>query len=132
MSLTPPTMGVISDALGQTDRSVVELVDDLLRLCPAGGLRLEWQGVGCRVSTLSNGQGELVDGSALRKSAFRGLLARVAALCNEYRPDSVSPYGGTGEALFSQEPSRVLRVAFTNTPAEQWLELVPEGCDAPA
>ena len=59
----------------------------------------------------------------LRKSAFRAILARVAVLCNERCPNSVSPYGGQGELLVDTDPATALRVAFVNTPDEQSLEL---------
>jgi hypothetical protein len=59
----------------------------------------------------------------LPKSAFRAVLARLAALCNERKPDSVSPYGGAGEIAVGSDPPRVVRVSFTNTPAEQTVTL---------
>jgi len=60
----------------------------------------------------------------LRKSTFRAILARVAVLCNERVPNSVSPYGGQGELAMGANPTVVFRVAFVNTPAAQKLELL--------
>jgi hypothetical protein len=54
------------------------------------------------------------------------MLARVAALCNEKCPNSLSPYGGQGELTVDADPAMVLRVAFTNTPGELNLELATE------
>lgn len=62
----------------------------------------------------------------LPKSVFRALLARLAALCNERKPNSVSPYGGTGEVVIEGAPPKVIRVWFTNTPAEQSAILWPK------
>ncbi len=59
----------------------------------------------------------------LPKSVFRALLARIAALCNERVPNSVSPYGGEGEIVLDTVASAVFRVEFTNTPAVQRLEI---------
>src|SRR5208282_5382429 len=59
----------------------------------------------------------------LRKSVFRAILARVAVLCNERSPNSVSPYGGQGEVSVGADPAMTFRVEFANTPDEQRLEL---------
>src|SRR5262249_56235813 len=61
------------------------------------------------------------------KSVFRAILARVAALCNEHAPNSVSPYGGEGEISVGTNPPTLFRVAFTNTPGEQRLEVSRRG-----
>jgi hypothetical protein len=45
-------------------------------------------------------------------------------LCNEQRPNSVSLYGGRGELSIHRKPAALLRVAFANTPDEQYLELI--------
>jgi hypothetical protein len=60
---------------------------------------------------------------SLPKSAFRAILARLATLCNERVPDSVTPYGGEGQVLAGSNPPGVFRVAFKNTPDEQCLEM---------
>ena len=57
------------------------------------------------------------------KSVFRAALARIATLCNERNPNSVSPYGGAGELTVDAGPPLVIRVQFVNTPDEQSLEL---------
>jgi hypothetical protein len=59
----------------------------------------------------------------LPKSVFRAILARLAALCNERTPNSVSPYRGEGECSVGTNPPVVFRVAFVNTPGEQRLEV---------
>ena len=60
---------------------------------------------------------------------FRAVLARIAALCNERQPESVTPYRGEGEidvpAPMSEKcvaPSTCY-VSFTNTPSDQQLEM---------
>ncbi len=106
-------------------RGIVSLVDDLLRLCPEQGLRLDWQADRCRISYVTGNSEEATD-VPLRKSVFRAILARIAVLCNERIPNSVSPYGGQGELSVGTNPPAKFRVAFTNTPSEQKLELRTE------
>jgi hypothetical protein len=61
----------------------------------------------------------------LRKSVVRAALARIAVLCNQLNPNSVSPYGGQGELLIGADSTTAMRVVFVNTPDEQSLELAP-------
>jgi hypothetical protein len=105
-------------------RGVVGLVDELLSLCPEQGLQFEWRANQCRVGSLDSQPDELIDVS-LTRSAFRAMLARIAALCNETVPNSVSPYGGKGEISACTETPTMLGVALINTPDEQRLELRP-------
>lgn len=66
----------------------------------------------------------------LPKSVFRAALARVAAVCNEQDPQSVTPYRGEGdivvlplETSFSRNVISTCCVSFTNTPSDQQLEM---------
>jgi hypothetical protein len=93
-------------------------------LCREQSLQLDWQGDRCRIRTLAGGSEEVLD-RPLRKSVFRAVLARVATLCNERNPNSVSPYGGQGELSVGADPPTTFRVTFTNTTEEQKLELSP-------
>ena len=104
---------------------VVGLVDDLLVACEKYGLQLDWQAECCRVRSLGGGWEELID-VPLRKAVFRAVLARVAALCNERTPNSVSPYGGQCRFSAPANQLTVFDVTFTNTSTEQKLELVTE------
>ncbi|MBY0459974.1 MAG: hypothetical protein K2V38_21870 [Gemmataceae bacterium] len=60
---------------------------------------------------------------------FRAALARVAALCNEQHPGSVTPYRGEGEVVVppphspNRSPPSTCYVSFINTPSEQHLEM---------
>ena len=103
-------------------RDVVGLVDELLGLCREHGLQLDWQANKCRVSRHGAGPQEAIE-IPLPKSVFRAVLARIAVLCNERTPNSDSPYGGEGELSIGTNPPTVFRVAFTNTPGEQRLEV---------
>jgi RNA polymerase sigma factor (sigma-70 family) len=103
-------------------RDIVRLVDDILGLCREHGLQFDWQADRCRVRPLGTQPQELTE-IPLPKSVFRAILARLAAQCNERIPNSVSPYGGEGELSVSTNPPTVFRVAFTNTPGEQRLEV---------
>src|SRR5882724_2480618 len=122
MNTTSQISGALRSAFERPTRGVVGLVDDLLRVCQEQSLQLDWQTDRCRVRSLTDGSEEVRD-RPLRKSVFRAILARVAALCNERKPNSVSPYGGQGELLVSTDPPAIFRVAFANTTDEQKLEL---------
>jgi hypothetical protein len=122
MSTTSPLSGALRQVFMQPTRGIVGLVDDLLAVCLAQGLQLDWQTDHCRARS-GEGEWEELEDVPLRKSVFRAVLARVAVLCNERSPKSVSPYGGQGELSIGASPGTVLRVAFVNTPAAQRLEL---------
>jgi hypothetical protein len=124
MTTTSQLSGTLRSALEQPTRGVVGLVDDLLRLCPEQGLRLDWEADHCWIRSLAGDSDELLD-LPLRKSVFRAILARVAALCNERSPGSVSPYGGRGELLVGADPPTVVRVDFANTADDHRLDLSP-------
>lgn len=122
-------MSVVSDfreriekAFQASPRGVLGLADDLLDLGQQEGLMLTWGAGRCCVRSLNNeprGMSEL----NVPKSVFRGVLARVAALCNEQTPGSVSPYGGEAELTPSGSRTTALRIAFVNCPGEQWLRI---------
>jgi hypothetical protein len=122
MSTTAQVSEIFRRVLVNPTGGIVGLVDDLLRGCPESGLQLDWQAGCCRVRSVGGDGKELLD-VPLRKSVFRAILARVAVLCNERAPNSVSSYGGQGELSVDANPAAVFRVAFVNTPATQKLEL---------
>lgn len=122
MSQPSPLSQRLQQAFGPNARGVVGIVDELLALCREQPLRLEWHNGGCRVRRPGSAAQEAVDVS-LPKSVFRAVLARIAALCNEQTPDSVSPYAGAAGLSAGTTPPTVFHAAFTNTPAEQRLEL---------
>lgn len=110
------------------NRGVIGLVDHLLELSRGRWLKLDWHQGACNVSIRG---GSEPDGMELPipKSTMRAVLARVAALCNERIPNSVSPYGGKGELALGPDPTGVIQINFVNTPEEHLLELtsVPLG-----
>jgi hypothetical protein len=114
--------------LATPTRGILGLVDDLLAAAREHGLRLEWHAGHCRVRFLEGGLADWIE-VPLSKSVVRAALVRVAVLCNERKPNSVSPYGGLGEVMIGADPATALRVAFINTPEEQWLELVRVSSD---
>jgi hypothetical protein len=122
MNQLPPLSERVRRALEPARGGIVGLVDDLLGLCREQGLHLDWRADRCRVHPLGVRPEESTE-IPLPKSVFRAVLARVAALCNERIPDSVSPYGGEGELSVGTDPPTVFRVAFINTPGEQRLEV---------
>ena len=125
MNTTAKLAEAFRNAIGHPRRGVVGIVDDLLRLCPEQVLRLDWQADSCRIHCRTGDSEETLD-FPMRKSAFRAMLARIAVLCNERTPNSVSPYGGESELSIGTNPPAVFRVTFANTSAEQMLELTIE------
>jgi len=114
---------LMSPVFVPTQRGVVGLVDELLRICRERGLDLQWHEGQCRVRSMGAVPEETFE-VALPKSAFRTVLARLAALCNARSPRSVSPYGGEGEIAIGADPAVILSVTFTNTPEEQRVRLM--------
>jgi hypothetical protein len=114
-----------------TERGVVGLVDDLLQLSQHWDIELDWHAGRCRARCLYAAPAESVD-LPLSRPIFRAVLARLAALCNERRPDSVSPYGGSGELTVSTDPPAVRRVVFANTTGEARAQLtrVPKAAES--
>ena len=103
-------------------RGILGLVDDLLSLGSEQGLSLNWHDGQCRIRMLG-AEPQEANEIPVRKSVFRALLARVAVLCNERTPNSVSPYGGEGELAFGNGSPSVVRVVFVNHPGEQRLTI---------
>ena len=128
MSTASDVSGMLRRVLAQPTRGVVGLVEDLLAACREHDLQIEWHAERCRVRS-KGGDWEEWIAVPIRKSIFRAILARFAALCNERTPNTVSPYGGQGEVSAGQNPPAVFRVTFTNTPAEQKLELTMLGAN---
>jgi len=122
MNEPSPFLQSIRQTLEPTPRGVVGLVDDLLELCHAQGIQLDWRAGLCRVRSIGMEPEESVE-VPVPKSVFRALLARLATLCNDRNPGSISPYGGEGELTVDVDPVTVCRVAFTNTPDEQRVQL---------
>ena len=122
MNITLPISDSIHRIFEPTSGGAVELVDRLLGLCPKDGLQLDWLADHCHVRVSHGGTAELLE-LPIRRSVIRAMLARVAALCNEYRSHSMSPYGGQGELLFGLNPPVLFKATITNTPDEQKLVL---------
>jgi hypothetical protein len=118
----------VQKAFNPTPRGVVGLVDDLLNLCRVHQLRLRFADGHCSINRLGADDREALT-VPLPKSVFRAALARVAALCNEQHPGSVTPYRGEGEVVVPAAPSpngnapSTCYIRFTNTPSEQHLEM---------
>jgi hypothetical protein len=126
MSTSSTLTKLLHAELDHPSRGVVGLVDELLRQCPEEGFRLDWQANGCRILAFNDGSEELLE-KPLSKSVFRAILARIAALCNERTPNSVSPFGGKGELEVGTAPPEIFRVEFVNTPDDQGLALFRAG-----
>lgn len=125
---TPSFADRVQQAFRPTSRGVVGLVDDLLDLCRVHQLRLRFADGHCSVRRLGTADADSLS-VPIPKSVFRAALARVAALCNEGHPGSVTPYHGEGEVAVppatspNGSPPSTCFVSFTNTPSEQQLEM---------
>lgn len=118
MSTVSPFAERIQDVFGQS-HDVLGMVVELLSLCCEQGLRLDWQNGACQVRPSAPSAGESVE-VAIPESVFRAVLARIAALCNERAPGSVSPYGGRGELAAGDDRATNCHVAFSNRPGDLW------------
>lgn len=123
--LTPMnTTSTLSDALRRAleppTSGFVGIVDNLLSLCRGGNLELAWCDGTCRGKIRRGATEESIE-IPFRKPVFRAILARIAALCNEWHPDSVSPYAGQSELAVASDLPAVFQVTFVNTPDEQKL-----------
>ncbi len=118
-------------AFAPTQGGIVGLTDQLLEACVDSDV--EFKRVGNRFVCNWTVNGETKEALVpLAPAAFRTILARIAALCNEYSPNAVTPYGGEGLLTVKGPPPTVVRVAFVNTPSAQRLEVrrVPDPADA--
>src|ERR1700677_4983336 len=118
----------IRKAFQPTPRGVIGLVDDLLGLCRTHQLRINFQDSHCYVRPLGAEPQDSLD-VPVPKSVFRAVLARIAALCNERHPGSVTPYRGEGEIVVPGpiyehcvSPSTCF-VAFTTKPPDRPLDV---------
>ena len=124
MSTTSHAAESLLSIFERADSGIVPLVDDLLRFCAEQNVQLDWNSDRFRLRSLGDGSEEEFE-LPLPKSAFRAVLARVAALCNQRSPETVSPYGGQGDLPCGTKSPALLRVTFANTTDEQTLEVVP-------
>src|SRR5437660_10757423 len=88
----------LTRAFTRPGRGILGLVDDLLAASREQDIRLGWQAGRCQVS-ISRAEPPMRIEVPVQKSVVRAVLARVAALCNERVPNSVSPYRGLGEVV---------------------------------
>ena len=103
---------------------IVGLVDELLEASLEGRHQLDWQDDRCRVRFFDGDWKDTID-VPMRKSVFRAILARIAALCHEQTSVAISPYGGECDFAVGAN-SLLLRIAFVNTPETQKLVLTPQ------
>jgi hypothetical protein len=119
-------------AFAPTPHGIVGLTEQLLEACIGGDMTFERVRDQCVCRWTSSGVTQEVL-SPLPPAAFRTILARIAVLCNEQNPNSVTPYGGEGLLTVKVHPPTVVQVNFVNTPDKQQLELkssVAENLDA--
>jgi hypothetical protein len=127
MTPATPFAERIRMAFSPTPRGVVGLVDDLLCLCRSHQLRIQFAEGQCSVRRLGADETDAIS-VPLPKPVFRAAIARIAALCNEQHPGSVTPYRGEGEVIVPSphatncSPSTCY-VSFVNTSSEQHLEM---------
>lgn len=121
MSTVSPFAERVQDVFAQP-HDVLGLVVELVSLCCEQGLRIDWQNGVCQVRPCAPSPGVPVE-VAIPESVFRAVLARVAALCNERSPGSVSPYGGQGELAADDDRATTCHVAFSNRPGELWVTM---------
>jgi hypothetical protein len=109
-------------ALSSSKGGVLGLVDELLAASIKHDLLLAWEAGHCYVSFPNGGPVDRVD-VPMPKSVFRAVLARIAVLCNEQNPNSVSAWAGQGQVAADSDSAKAIGVVFVNTPEKQSLEL---------
>src|SRR5262249_12559212 len=119
----------LRQVLTTPSHGVLGLVDDLLAMSCEQAIRLDWQAGRCHVSIMESDAPDQIE-VPVQKPAIRAALARLAALCNEQMPNSVSPYSGQGEVRVDADPAKLIRITFVNTPEEQRVELIPVQIEA--
>jgi len=124
MTIPSPYLDALRNAILKPTRAILGVVDDVLELCRAHELCVDWRGEILRVSRLGADSEDVVE-APLRKSVFRAVLARVAALCDAQAPGKCSPYGGQGDLRDGSRPGVVLHCAWVNTLGEQKLTITP-------
>jgi hypothetical protein len=129
MNNSRPSLEHLGNVLADPERGVLGLVDELLMMSRDQDIRIEWQSGICHVIFFGRDLSDRIE-VPLRKSVVRASFARIAALCNERSPGSVSPYGGHGEVAIDAEPLRVIRATFVNTPDLLSLELASASSEA--
>jgi hypothetical protein len=115
-------LDALRDAILKPTRAFVGVVDDVLNLCHANNLQIDWCMETCRVQRLGVESADTLN-VPLRKSVFRAILARVATLCDEQAPGSFAPFGGQGELKMGA--GTILRLSWMNTLGEQKLTVIP-------
>jgi hypothetical protein len=125
MNTTAEISSVLRRTLDQPQSGIVSLVDAILNLCRGHNFQLDWQADRCLVRPLGGDWEEVTD-LPIRKSVFRAILARISVLCNEQLPNAISPYGGRARLTVGENPSGVFQVIWTNSPAQQRLEILPD------
>jgi hypothetical protein len=122
VSPSQPVQDCLRQAFATTPRGVVGLTEQLLGAFVGGDVEFERVGDHC-VCRWSD-SGDIQEATVpLPPAAFRTILARIAVLCNERSPHSVTPYGGKGLLTVNGEAEAFFQVAFVNTPEKQRLEL---------
>lgn len=125
MGTTLSAIERVRRALVSPTRGVIGIADDLVVSASELGLGIEWREGHCRLRW-GEPDSKVTARMYLPKSVFRAVLARIAALCNERYPNSVSSYGGSGTFSTGARAEIVYQVTFSNTPADQRLELKRE------
>jgi hypothetical protein len=104
---------------------VLGLVDDILDRLVQNRMRLHWIRSGVTEVSLDGGEPRTFE-FAFRNSIARAVIARIAVLCDdEIKRDPIYPYRGVGSFTDPRWPQVRFDVNFSNTPAEQRLELTP-------
>ena len=105
------------------DGGVLDLIDDILAHLVHKRLRIIWVRSAVTEYPLDGGESRSFE-FAYRNSVTRLVIARMAVLFEGER-DPIYPYRGKGSFIDPRWPHIRFHVDFSNTPAEQRLELTP-------
>ncbi len=124
MNISATDIEDLRNAIMQPTDGVVGIVDEVIARCQRNEICVVWSDDKCRVRYKGSNEEKVID-VPLRKSIFRLILARVAAVCSEKDCDSFSPYGGHGELPAGANSECSMKAVWVNTLQEQRLELTP-------
>jgi hypothetical protein len=147
MTATVADVTHITTILEPLSGGVVALVDRLLEFCREHDIEMHRTDAGVEVHPLVDDyelptedyfarpttewyrdrrhRQTLVTMPEVMNRLFRTVLARLAKLCDDHGPKSVSPYNGTGHIEFigADGVPTLFRVAFMNSPSDNSLQI---------
>lgn len=117
------TLTELLNAGANSELDVVKFSDEFMQLCAIHELHLRLEPSQCVVESCGGKESIDMIENSMRRSQFRAVLARIAAICSEGSNSIMTPYGGDWEVSYGGDQNRRIRVSIQNTPDAQFVEL---------